>query len=746
MQREVNTYRDQSPVQVRVSEDTEQLLPVVKNAGIMTENSAVQSGQEQEALKEQLASREQENLALVQSLCTIKEKCAQMEAIHQKELRLKATEHAESMESYMATVNETLSRIENDKRRLEEDNGKLRSSLKELGEKYAQQTQRSSKSTNTEAEGEFLDKTADHHENTNLLARVQDLELQLSRERKLNEVVEQKKQLEKQHEQQLSNAQEEAVKAKQEYTQRSADLKLWQGKIQQELADFHQVQRSAQLESDRRIEFLSACIEEFTRLADTGRGVSTKELYDTVISLSKEKQNVTHGRKEPQTTSANVLTDPRKQSEEAGSEAVWWELRASKLEAYVRSAMLQNDTFEDTIRQLELGMSTVKEELAARLTREAHLLATLSTLKAELATAKEHAASIGEKYQAASIELERRQGEATSRGDESQRARMAVQRKTELLNQQKAKVSALQQELEQATKRLERLVTAEKQTASLQQKAKEHAQQLQNARQSYERCHSDNVQLSIHLEKLKERHAGIASRLKAARAENCHLRELLKNNAKSDTKESARDENQDERSAVSVAALAEEARALKRRVLQKQDVIVSYKAKVAECEARLERQRESLVKIARTNRELQQGQRHLLQQEQENSVAVHTKLESQLDRKQEQLDGLRASIYDSFEAFVFCQPQETFPCLESPVSELSDDDEILKRWTDFSTQDLKELKVDRQRRERDNNQTRRAATSALRDVEGALEANPEDCRAEICEFLQCLYQSSHRND
>ncbi|KAL3660630.1 hypothetical protein V7S43_014385 [Phytophthora oleae] len=740
LQRELETYRDQSPVQLGAFEDSEQ-LKMKDNEDMKTGNSVAQYRQEQEALKEQLASREQENLTLVQSLCSIKEKCAQMEAIHQKELRLKATEHADNMESYMATVNDTLSRIESDKRRLEEENGNLRSRLQELEEKYTQQPQYSSKATNTDVEAELLDKTVDFQEKARLVARVQDLELQLSRERKLNEVVEQKKQLETQHQQQASDAQAEAVKAKQEYTQRYAVLKEWQDKIQQELADFHQVQRTAQQESDRRIEFLSACIEEFTRLADTSsRGISTKELYDTVMALSREKQSVARGRKETQITSNSVLLDTKKQqSEEAVSEAVWWKLRASKLEAYVRSAMLQNDTFEDTTRQLELAMSTVKEELSSRLTREAQLLSTLSTLKSELATAKEHAASIGEKYQVASIELERRQGEATSRGDESQRARMAIQRKTELLNQQKSKVASLQQELEQAAKKLERLVTAEKQTALLQQKAKEHAQQLQNTRQSYERCHSDNVQLSIHLEKLKERHVGVVARLKAARAENCHLRELLKSNAKSDTKESARGGNQDEKSAVSIAALADEARALKRRVLQKQDVIVSYKAKVLECEAQLERQRESLVKLVRTNRELQQGQRQRLQHEQENSVAVHDKLESQLGRKQEQLDGLRASIYDSFEAFVFCQPQQQFPTFESPVPEVSDDDEILKRWTDFSVQDLEELNVPQRRRERGNNQVKKkTATTALRDVEGALEANPEDCRAEICEFLQCL--------
>lgn len=216
------------------------------------------------------------------------------------------------------------------------------------------------------------------------------------------------------------------------------------------------------------------------------------------------------------------------------SEAMLWKLRASKMEAYVRSAMLQNDTFEDTIRQLELGLSRVKEELTSRLAREAQLVAKLGALKSELATTKEQAASLAEKYQVANAELEKRQGEATNRGDETQRARMAVQRKAELLTQQKSKVASLQQELEQAAKKVERLGAVEKQAALLQQKAKEHTQQLLHARQSYESCRDDNVQLSFHLEKLKERHAGVVARLKAARAENAQLRAQrtdLKNNA-----------------------------------------------------------------------------------------------------------------------------------------------------------------------------------------------------------------------
>ncbi|KAG7389846.1 hypothetical protein PHYPSEUDO_009359 [Phytophthora pseudosyringae] len=767
---------------------------------------------EHEALREQLTSREQENLTLVQSLCIIKEKCAQMEAIHQKELRVKAAEHAEGMESYMATVNETLSRIENDKRHLEEENAKLRSNLQQLEEKSArnrlEQSQRSSRGTNTESIAELFDSTAYTQENETLVARVQDLELQLSRERKLTEVVEQKKYLEnQQEEQQEKKAKTDALKIKQEYE----GLREWRTKLQQEFADYQGMQRTCQQESDRRIEFLSACIEEFVRRTDAtvpaaGKPVSTKELYDAVMALAREPprsadrefavslQHLKQGNKhlsaswgqkqstpkQPVTTTSredswsNMLLD---ESNEKGdldvSEEMWWKLRASKMEGYVRSAMLQNDTFEDTIRQLELGMNNVKDELSLRLAREAQLVSKLATLKSELAAAKEHAATIVDKYQAASAELEKRQGEATSRGDETQRARMAVQRKTELLSQQKAKVTSLQQELEQATKKLERLATAEKQAALLQQKAKEHTQQLHHARESYERCHDNNVQLSIHLEKLKDRYAGVVARLKASRAENGNLRTQcaeLKKSANIETKERSTDgygrdshrSSQVELSAVSAASLTEEARTLKRRVLQKQDVIVSYKAKVAGYEAQLERQRETMLKLAHTNRELQQKQRQRQQQEQEYSSAIHAKLAADLGVKQEQLDGLRASIYDSFEAFVFCQPSllgthtksptSPFVSPESIVSDEASDDEdklfAIKRWTDFSVQDLEELKLaggpQRPRHKREdeggnhNLVKQKAARAALRDVEGALEANPEDCRAEICELIQCL--------
>ncbi|KAL4102384.1 hypothetical protein PRIC1_006129 [Phytophthora ramorum] len=761
--------------------------------------------QEYEALREQLTSREQENLTLVQSLCTIKEKCAQMEAIHQKELRVKAAEHAEGMESYMVTVNETLSRIESDKHRLEDENVQLRTKLQQLEEDRARhelkQSQQSSKGTNTDYESQSFDLATHTQEKETLLSRVQDLELQLTRERKLTEVVEQKKQLEnRQEEQQETNAKMEVSKAKQDYELRCEALQEWRSKLQHEFEEYQGVQRASQQESERRIEFLSACVEEYVRLTDatpsaTGKIISTKELYDTVMELARDpprtsgrgmtsssqnkrqtKQRMSTPRgQQPGRLSQHTDTSvrdqswndmllPKEQNEIEANEATWWKLRASKLEAHVRSAMLQNDTFEDTIRQLELSMNDVKKELSQRLAHEAQLVSKLGSLKSELATTKEQAASVAEKYQLVNAELDKRQGEATSRGDETQRARMAIQRKTELLSQQKAKVASLQQELEQSTKKLERLAVAEKQATLLQQKAKEHTQQLLHARQCYERCHDDNIQLSFHREKAKERYAGTLTRLKAARAENTQLRSQitqLKSIAKGEAHQTGVDShhnNQREVNVVSVAALTEEARALKRRVLQKQDVIVSYKAKVADFEAQLERQRDTMVKLARTNRELQQGQRQRQQQEQEHTSAIHAKLEAHLDVKQEQLDGLRASVYDSFEAFVLCRPETmpkshsfSFPELESPLSdEMQENDHLseIKRWTEFSAQDLEELKFahgpKRHKLENEgdlgkrNLVKRNAATTALREVEGALETNPEDCRAEICELLQCL--------
>ncbi|KAE9332527.1 hypothetical protein PF008_g14904 [Phytophthora fragariae] len=772
------------------------------------------SEHEYEDLREQLASREQENLALVQSLCTIKEKCAQMEAVHEKELRVKAAEHAEAMENYMRTVNETLSRIESDKHRLEDENVKLRAKVQQLEaettRRELEQTQRSSKGTNTD--GNTLESAASSREKESLKARVVDLELQLARERKLTEMVEQKQQLENQHEeQQESAAKLEAAKVKQEYEMRCETLKDLRNKLQHEFAEYQVVERASQQESDRRIDFLSTCIEEFVRLADTtaptiGKNVSTDELYDLVMDLARAppqvaskniasssqlkrqpKRNVPPSRRqkpgnrgqESVTTSRDtswsdmLIAEERNQDESEMSEAMLWKLRASKMEAYVRSAMLQNDTFEDTIRQLELGLSNVKEELTSRLARETQLVAKLGALKSELATTKEQAASLAEKYQLTNAELEKRQGEVTNRGDETLRARMAVQRKTELLTQQRAKVASLQQELEQAAKKIERLGAAEKQAALLQQKAKEHTQQLLHARQSYERCRDDNVQLSFHLEKLKERHVAVVTRLKAARAENAQLRTQcsdLKNNTNPATpqagigmgRKDTHRGNQDEVNAVSIASLTDEARALKRRVLQKQDVIVSYKSKVAEFEAQLERQRDTMVKLARTNRELQQGQRQRQQQEFEFTSALQAKLEGQLEVKQEQLDGLRASVYDSFEAFVFCQApvplrspsSSSTATLDNPlggdVPEGNDELFDIKRWTDFSVDDLEELRLargaqqSRTKRERESQQRsnkinkRKAAAAALREIEGALETTPEDCRAQICELLQCL--------
>ncbi|GMF13615.1 unnamed protein product [Phytophthora lilii] len=759
--------------------------------------------QEHETLREQLASREQENLALVQSLCAIKEKYAQMETIHQKQLRVKAAEHAEAMETYMSTINETLSRIESDKHRLEDENGQLRVILQQLKEeksRYKQEkSQRSSKSTNTVEEYQPFDLTAFTQEKAFLIARVQDLELQLARERKLCEAVEQKQHLQNlQEEEQETKATLEALTSKQNYEASCAALREWLSKLQHEFAEYQAVQNVSQQECDRRIEFLSNCIEEFVHNADstpsTGiKNVTTQELYTTVMALSKDPPRCAvegiasklQNRKLPKQSRSSkpidaseksilwdsmLFTASMKQNEPDMSEAMWWKLRAARLEAYVRSAMLQNDTFEDTIRQLESGLSKVKEELSTRLERESQLTSKMVTLKSELATVKEQAALLAEKYKLANSELEKYQNEATTRSDENQRARLTVQRKTELLSQQKAKALSLQQELEEAAKKVERLAAAEKQAAILQQKAKEHTQQLLHARQCYERCHDDNVQLSLHLEKLKERHASVVARLKAARAENVQMRTELKSSATVDTKQagiernnsssSTRGNQENEASAISVASLSEENRALKRRVLQKQDVIVSYKTKVAEYEAQLDRQRETMVKLARNKRELQQGQRQRLQQEHDTASTFLTKLESQLELKQEQLDGLRASVYDSFEAFVHCRtsavpksPSASFTAsLDSPLTdEAPDDGESLfaiKRWTDFSTEDLEELKlargprraqIKREEKNRHNNRQlnkRKAATAALREVESALEVSPEDCRAEICELLQ----------
>ncbi|GMF39464.1 unnamed protein product [Phytophthora fragariaefolia] len=754
-------------------------------------------------LREQLASREQENLALVHSLCTIKEKCAQMEANHQRELRTKTAEHAEAMENYMSTVNETLSHIESNKQHLEDVNMKLRTNLQQLEEERMrhdlEHSKRSSKGTNTDG----LESATYTREKENLQARVLDLELQLARERKLTEMVEQNQKLEHQHEEQHeSTAMMEATKAKQEYKVHCKALNVWRNNLQLEFEEYQAVERASQQESDRRIDFLSACIEEFVRLADTGpsttgRKVSTNELYDIIMGFARDSPRVASGgiaasppikrqtqqrlaSREKETdgndqqcaisqSNSLVMGEEGVQDEAEMSEAMWWKLRASKMEAYVRSATLQNDTFEDTIRQLELGINSVKDELATRLAREAQLETKISALKTELVTTKDQAASLAEKYQLAQAELQKHQGVATSRGDETQRARMTIQRKAELLIQQKAKVASLQQELEQATKKIERLGAAEKQAALLQQKAKEHTQQLLHARQSYELCHHDNVQLSFHLEKVKERHADVVARLKAVRKENGQLRAQhsdLNNNVKvaasqADIDESGKNirrDNQGEAS-TSIAYLTEEARALKRRVLQKQDVIVSYKSKVAGYEAQLERQRETMIKLARTNRELQQGYRHRQQQEHDYTSALQAKLEDQLEIKQAQLDGLRASVYDSFEAFVFCRAPSALKSPSSPVSaslsnSLLDDvpdnsDRLyeIKRWTDFSTDDIEDLKLARgtqrtlQREDQHGSSKidkNMAATAALRNVENALETNPGDCRADICKLLQCM--------
>lgn len=750
------------------------------------------SPEEHEALREQLSSREQENLALVQSLCAIKEKYAQMEVTHQKELRSSAAEHTAKMDSYMTNVNETLSRIEHDKKCLEDECASLRSRLKALQDDMErlqlEKPQRTTTATNTDPP--LATEPVDDSSSTveRLEARVQDLELQLTRERKLFEAVERNQQLENQHEgQQESKAQSEMTAVTADLEKRCNDLQEWRLKLQQEFTESQAVQKIALEENDNRIAFLSACVEEFARLASSAapsgrKAVSTKELYDAVMALSKPSEGNPSRRNQAkynQPTRKKVASKQRhanarqreawleSSTEEAEPseemcEALWWKIRATKMEAYMHAATDQNDTFEETIQRLELRMNDAKQELAIRLTREAQLLATIASLKAEMAAVKEQAALLADKYQQASADLEKKESEVSNRGDESQRNKMAMQRKSELLSQQKAKVASLQTELEQATKKVERLAAAEKQAALLQQKAKENTQQLVHARQVFERCHEDNVQLSFHVDKMKERHAAVAARLKAARAENAQLRTQLgelKNTAKTESTQEATGRKVPDNQlnhGVSVASLTEEVRALKRRILQKQDVIVSYKAKVAELDGQLERQRETMVKLARSNRDLQQVQRQRQLQESESASLILSKLETQLEVKQEQLDGLRASVYDSFEAFVHCQSRSTnAPPLAEPVkSPLTNDlidteDKLLavRRWTDFSPEDLNELKLARgsQQAKQKNApkgvshmKKKHAAIVALQEVEGALETNPEDCRAEICDLLQCI--------
>lgn len=729
--------------------------------------------QECETLSAQLASREAENLTLVQSLCTMKEKCAQNELLFEKELRIKAAEHAESMESYMATVNETLSRIESDKCRVEEENGNLRSELQQVEDDKAQmkqqEAQQCTKGTITD---DPFDLAAFTEERLALKAHVEDLELQLARERKLVEVLEQKKSLEEQEE---NSTYTEALNLQDEYKLRCEAVEEWQDKLQHEFAEYQSVQEACVHESSKRIEFLSACIDEFLRAAEEtssrgGTTLTTNDLYSVVMKLAADStrtKDKTRGSPDPVSKSSERSDFPilqnyfssdlhAKPTDDSGgsnvSEAMWWKLRASKLEAYLRSAMLQNDTFEDAMRQLEVSMSDVKQELSSRLARETQLLSQLATLKSELATAKEEAALMAEKYHGTYKELEKQQEEALNRSDEAQRARLTIQRKTELVAQQKTKVLSLQQELDQVSKKVERSAIAEKQAMSLQQKAKDHAHQLALARQSYERCHTDNVRLSIHLEKLKERNVRVVARFKAVCVENAHLKTQnatngsneVTLNGKSDSKScnSQADEN--------TILSTEEIRVLKRRVLQKQDVIVSYKAKLAEVKAQLARQQGTMMKLARSKRGLQHEQRQRQEAEHENSVSTCSKLETQLKVKQEQFDGLRASIYDSFEAFVSTWVRKTDLWTSkvpkpSFMDESEDDDETLfalKRWTDFSTHDLEHLKLARRPRCDDEIESdrmkRKMFQAALQNLENALEVNPGDCRAEICQFLQCL--------
>ncbi|KAL7691909.1 hypothetical protein Plhal304r1_c008g0033301 [Plasmopara halstedii] len=715
-----------------------------------------------EALKEQLGLREADNLALKQSLCKIKEICAQNEVNHEKQLRVKVAEYAESMKNYIFTISETLSRIDNDKCRLLEENSELRFKLhlKMVNEnsriqKMQIESQQCTQSTNTE---EVLDLATVVDENTALKARVEDLELELHRERKIVEMPGQRNLIEEQKD-------NHALKSPVNFESRCEALEEWRNKLQLEFEEYKSVQCACAHESSKRIDFLSACIHEFICVAEAitlkdERSITTNELYCIVMRLAKDQTTIGENTKEPKDlapklddhSNVAVLSKNFRSNGQGKlnskaeylevSEAMWWRLRASKLEAHLRSMMLQNDTFEDTMRQLEKSMGDANGELSLRLQREAQLVSQLAALNSELATVKDSAASIAEKYRFVHQELEKQQAEFLGRSDDLQRSRLALQRKAELLAQQKEKNLLLQQEFDLVGEKLERLAIAEKQITLLQQKAKEHKNQLILARQNSEQCLTDNVRLSIHLKKLNERNARMVARFNATRVENAHLKAQC---AKRDSDEITMDENSDNKSCNKRVDEDSEIRALKRRLLQKQDVIGSYKAKLADFELQLQRQREMMMKLGRTNRTLQLKKRQNQEAEHENIDVNILKLDAKLKAKQNQLDGLRASIYDSFEALVSKYStrriESKSQLLDSSLMDESRDENeklfALKSWTNLTCYDLRELKLIKRPQSDEANESKfRNLQAALWKLENALEANPEDCRTELCQLLQ----------
>lgn len=773
------------------------------------------------ALLTQLASREQENLALLQSLGEIKEEHSrtqnslsdmenqlkQAKEEHQKQQHEREIEHVNSLNSYMDQVSERLQKMESDNTRLAQEKQQLEAQLSALNDDIVKRKAARArivtvceKLTQTDPEdsngvAKLMKNEQDHG------VRIRLLEAQLTQERNkcesMAEVV--------RSEEDESRAQNERERqVLQAYEERSCEIEELKAQLQSEFDDFKTSSDEAAQESEKRILFLTTCVEECSRLVDSPHNekFTTRDIYETVVALSrnlvvatpKKNQGVKNVKKSrdaratkrvlaraylPCTAPRMVTHDSQEllhycaqaTSDNSTSGAQIWMMRAAKLEQQLRTAVLMSSSFEDTIRRLEVQIEDLKAELKERMAKELTLMSKNGLLKAEVKSYKSSFSTLSSEYNHVCSELQLRMDERQVNGAEMARMRSALQRKSELLAQSRVNMAQLKDELQKATLRMDQLAGSVKSSSLSAQKAKEHMQTIQNLRRQLENSQAQEYQLAKEIETEKDRNASSQARMKSLRVENTDLRAKLSDLKGKLTVHGSELELSTQTSIANSGHVAKDSRnapanaqdevkALRRRVLQKQQLVIGFKAKMAELEADLALLRTKLFDAAQTNREIQLDQVNQKELALRHVAAMKDEMEAIVSGKVYELDGLRASIYDSLEVFVHCSStkragNDSFQSGRSPAlsdfsagmdgsrssksGNLSDETMFnLRRWTDFSAGDLNALHVHQSKPKASMPSTHELENQLLSHAERALEYTPEDCRAEICQVLKFI--------
>uniref|UniRef100_K3WCJ2 Uncharacterized protein n=1 Tax=Globisporangium ultimum (strain ATCC 200006 / CBS 805.95 / DAOM BR144) TaxID=431595 RepID=K3WCJ2_GLOUD len=228
-----------------------------------------------ETMSNQLSSREQENLSLLQSLGEIKEKHTEIETVRSKlEAQLQAlqaqydklahdkeVEQVTSMDAYVNQVNEQLHRIEQEKVQLQHEKELLTAELNTKNEKKDQAKgkviavcEKETETDDTEVSNlESVVRSYDQQQRE-AVARIEQLELQVKQEQDQYEEAVYSIQS-KLHEklQQLQEEQSHAEEQKRELEAKGADLMEWRARFEHEFDEYKAASDGAAAESEARI-------------------------------------------------------------------------------------------------------------------------------------------------------------------------------------------------------------------------------------------------------------------------------------------------------------------------------------------------------------------------------------------------------------------------------------------------------------------------------------------------------------